>query len=293
MEAAADGRRAPALTVICGDIQAAKGKKLIIRLTGNAHVSDRAGNGLTDCVIQQLNGAESQQVCSDYFDTELADLGITSGTVKLVHDIAVGAFRVVTEFRSPTVLQSHQLKRLVSDTLGQWSDGIGEGCFDELEDRLNVCIDLASNRENDVRVEQIDDGYVVPRLHHELAKAAREGDLQTLIHLLGEGADTEVRVQGYTPLHLAVLGGHANVVLELIRRSADVRARDAKGADALMLTALSNRIVDADAARIAEALLGRGVDAKGPRDGYTPLFMAENRKKTKLVAVLRQAGAEL
>ena len=112
---------------------------------------------------------------------------------------------------------------------------------------------------------------------------------------------SRTRVQGYTPLHFAVLHEFAAVALELVRRGADVRARDPTGEDPLMLTALSNRISDTDAARVARALLARGADVHGthgkdaiPRVGqYTPLYVAENRNKEMLAVVLREFGAAL
>ncbi len=111
-------------------------------------------------------------------------------------------------------------------------------------------------------------------------------------------ADLEARLQGYTPLHLAVLYGQAEAAMELIGRGADVNARDPLDDDPLMLTAVSNEITDADAARIARALLERGVSVHGPKDPdakpkrgeHTPLYMANNRKKTKLAAVLKEFG---
>ena len=184
----------------------------------------------------------------------------------------------------------------MSDTLGQWSDGIGAGRFDGLEERLGVKIDLASIDREDLVVEQIDNGEVVRPPQTALSKAVRDGNLAKVIRLLDDGADIEARVQGYTPLHFAVLHGFAAVALELVRRGADVRARDPTGEDALMLTALSNRISDTDAARVA--LLARGADVLGPpgkdaipRAGqYTPLYIAENRNKEMLAVVLREFG---
>ena len=77
----------------------------------------------------------------------------------------------------------------------------------------------------------------------------------------------------------------------LIERGADIHHIGPLDEDALMATALSNSITDDDAAEIARLLLEKGVDPKGERGDYTPLFMAENREKAKLAAVLREFGA--
>src|SRR5262249_4920293 len=154
-------------------------------------------------------------------DSDLADLGITGGTVKLTYDPGQGRFRVSSEYTSPVKLKPAQLKRLVRQTVGQWSDGIGEGCFDELAERLRVEINLAPvDQDEDLRVEQVDDGEKPSRPTTGLAKAARDGDMAALRKHLDAGADLEARLQGYTPLHLAVLYGRAEAAIELIGRGA-------------------------------------------------------------------------
>jgi ankyrin repeat protein len=132
-----------------------------------------------------------------------------------------------------------------------------------------------------------------------LATAARMGDMTALRAHLDAGANTETRLQGYTPLHLALLYGRAEAALELIARGADIHACDPQGEDPLLLTAMSNSINDADAARVAKALLERGASVYGPQGAeanpehgeYTPLYLARSRKKTRLAAVLEEFGA--
>ncbi len=274
---------------------------MLVRITGRAEVT-RGDEGPVTArsIIRQLDGAESDDACANYLDMGLADLGIAGGTVKLTYDSGDGQFRVSSEYTTPAKLKPAQLKRLARDTVGQWSDGIGEGCFDELAERLGVEIYLSPlGQDKDLRVEQLDDGKKPSKPRTGLAKAAREGDMAALRKHLDAGADMEARLQGYTPLHLAVLYGQAEAALDLIGRGADVNARDPQGEDQLMLAALSNSITDADAARVARALLERGVSVYGPRGPeanpkhgeYTPLCMARNRKKTRLAAVLKELGA--
>ncbi len=268
---------------------------MLIRISGRASVMLDSGKPVTGAAkIKKLDGAKSAALCADFLDGDLADLGISGGAVALALDSATGGWRVVTEYAAPQKLKPALLKSLATATVGQWSDGIGEACFDELAGRLKVSIDLAPERDSDLRVESIDDGRQPSRSKTALAKAARDGDLPTLRALLDAGADPEIRLQGFTALNFAVLYGNADAALELIVRGADLRAQDPAGADSLMTAALTNALGDADAARIAGALLERGADPHSPRGkggGNTPLYMAKNRKKTALAKVLREYGA--
>jgi hypothetical protein len=80
--------------------------------------------------LQQLDGLYySEDVCSEYLDRELEEIGIRGGAVRLAFDRQEKQLRVVTEYRSPRRLNSSELKKLVEETVGQWSDGIGEEEF--------------------------------------------------------------------------------------------------------------------------------------------------------------------
>ena len=65
----------------------------------------------------------------------LAELELKGGQVKLVFDTKAKKLRVVSEFKSVRKLTAAELRELIDDTQGQWSDGIGEGCFDSVMDK--------------------------------------------------------------------------------------------------------------------------------------------------------------
>ena len=65
---------------------------------------------------------------------------------------------------------------------------------------------------------------------------ARYGRTDSMRFLLERGADVDAQdYEGYTPLMLAVLGGHIRAVRLLLTRKADTRLRDRKANTALDL----------------------------------------------------------
>ncbi len=265
---------------------------MLITITGNARVS--VYGTPKDEVRRQLNGAESAESCCRYLPNDFRDLGIVGGNIRLVLDETSQTFSAVTEYRVPERLDDSQLERLKKLTTGQWSDGLGAGCFEETGRRLGARIELLPFAQRDkVTVQQLDDGIVTQRPADSVYRAARDGDLEAVRRLLDSNCDIDLCSDGTSPLISAVLGGFRDVAIELIQRGANVTYFDAESeTDALMATALSNRITDEDAAEIASVLLSRGVNAKSTRGSHTPIGMARSRNKVKLERVLLEHGAE-
>jgi hypothetical protein len=170
---------------------------MLVRISGAAAVSRDDGRPLSAGDLRELDGATSEDTCVDYLDEEpLADLGLTGGAVKLVRGSGEAEFRVVTEYGSATKLKPAVLRQLAEATAGQWSDGIGEGCFDELAERLGVTISLA--RHGPPVIEQVDDGKKVSwpsKTQAALAKAAENGDLDAIAGSSTPGGP-DVRARG-------------------------------------------------------------------------------------------------
>src|SRR4051812_6417593 len=81
-------------------------------------------------VLSYLNGwVYREDTCDMYLDTTLAELGITGGMIRFAK-VNDGRLRVFTDYWSPQRMSDWDLQRLVDDTLGQWTDGIGENGFD-------------------------------------------------------------------------------------------------------------------------------------------------------------------
>ena len=93
-------------------------------------------------------------------------------------------------------------------------------------------------------------------------------------------------LEGITPLHLAAMEGHADVVDELLGRGADANARELqRGETALHFAALSGHKPGAEA--IVESLLRGGADAQAQNtDGRTPTDLALQRRNTVIAAAI-------
>src|SRR4051812_12884572 len=133
----------------------------IVTITGIATVTDDAtGKPLADpkrlAKIAKLR--ETEETIAEYFDPDLEDLRITGGDLRLVLDPSGSKVLVVSTFQAPRRLTKPQLRRLIEETTGQWSDGIGENCFGEAAKKYRVTIDLLQRGGKRPKAEQVDDG---------------------------------------------------------------------------------------------------------------------------------------
>ena len=154
-----------------------------------------------------------------------------------------------------------------------------------------------------------------------LHDAARDGDEDTVAHMIVEGADVEaVDHNALTPLVTAALTGHKRVVEVLIDNGADPRGRDGKGFTALHAAAYAGHLdivvllmahgvdindqqnkaritplhaaVEGDFRAISEVLLARNVvvDVEDG-SGWTPVMRATFKSYPEMVKLLRDHGA--
>ncbi len=136
---------------------------MLIRISGPVAVFDAASeDAISDPVrLRALDGlVYDADQCSNYFsgDVDLDAIGVTGGTLRLAFQPLTGGLRVVSGFTSPRKLKPKELKALVEETTGQWSDGIGEGIQDHWRVSHGVSIDFSPFDAGEPNVEQIDDG---------------------------------------------------------------------------------------------------------------------------------------
>jgi uncharacterized protein len=221
-----------------------------IAITGIANVTDDlSGQPLTDPKRMEKVAKlrETDDTISEYFDEELEELDIKGGDIRLALDPSGEGFLVVSTFKAPRPLTKDQLALLMADTIGQWSDGIGEGCFDVPASQHQVTIDLLQRDRKKVTVEQIDDGKPVREKKPpsasavkvaDLVDAADKGDLEKVRSLLAVGVDPNgFNKRKVNALFCAAAEGHVAVAEALLAAGADVNAYYKKDRKTLLMAA--------------------------------------------------------
>jgi len=241
--------------------------------------------------LRKLDGvAYDADVCSNYLHGKLEEIGLIGGSLRIAYDAEAGGLRVITEYHSPRALKPAELQALADDTLAQWSDGIGEGAFDQYAEETGIWINpfpIVSDR--DMRVEQVDDGVKVARKRQSpLLKAAESGDVEKLRKLLAKGEDINARSRhGLTSVQTALLSRQPDAALFLVEAGADLAVRDSDENSLLGLACMTG------AGAVARALIERGADVNSRDDrGATPLMWAANRKFPELAELLLDHGAD-
>ncbi len=248
--------------------------------------------------LRRLDGLPfSKDRCAKYLDRSLREIGLTGGVIRLAVEDGGKRLRVVTEYRAARRLQPAELDALVSETVGQWTDGIGEGEFLHRE-TLGMDVDFSPSLEGKVRAEQVDDGKRAkkPRVD-ELMKALHERNPRLAARLLAGGAEVNGKNgEGDTPLHVACHRGYFDLARRLLGRGADARAANKSGDTPLARLAMAEppRARAGLSVPLARELLEKGadVDARN-RQGQTPLMWAVNRANLPLVRFLIGAGADV
>lgn len=285
---------------------------VVVTITGVAGVTDDAtGKALADPKkvrkVAKLWHKKVDDLMADYLDADLEEIGITGGDLRLTHDPAGKRFHIVSTFKAPRLLTKKELGRLIEETTGQWSDGLGEGCFGDAANRIAVTIDLLQRKKP--TAVQVDDGKPVKakkppstsaKSVEDLVTAADSGDLNRVKQLLASGVPPDgPSKNGVTALYCAACEGRVEIINALLAAGADVNATMPKGYCKGM-TALTGATRSAQEAKdkrvpVVKRLLASGADPNimtGAPDNRTALSWAVCSHSTALVKMLLAAGAD-
>ena len=120
-------------------------------------------------------------------------------------------------------------------------------------------------------------------LHH----AALNGQKETAVILIGEGADVNAGDKIITPLHYAAQYGDKEIVELLVAKGANVNAKNKRG-----LTPLQDAAVFGQT-EIAELLITNGADVNAMDNvGKTPIDWAIEYDETEIADLLRKHGGK-
>ena len=118
----------------------------------------------------------------------------------------------------------------------------------------------------------------------------RIGDWQSVDYLLKSGVSPNVKdsEEGQTPLVLATIGGHLDIVETLLKFGARTDSTDNFGRTALSWAAIHGEYA------IAKLLLGANADLNHQnKEGLTPLMQAAKNSKIEMVQLLLERKPDL
>jgi ankyrin repeat protein len=122
-------------------------------------------------------------------------------------------------------------------------------------------------------------------------EAATFGRVERLRQLLDEepARANEPSPDGFSPLHLAIFGGHESIVRLLIERGADL---EAVSTSAIAQVRPLGTAANFRALELGRILLEGGADPNGPNpQGATPMETARANEDEAFMALLREFGA--
>ena len=112
-------------------------------------------------------------------------------------------------------------------------------------------------------------------MHSALRRAIEKGNLQAVIAALDHGAaieESDMHGDSGLPMRIACFKGHADIVLELIKRGADVQAPNSQGGGGPIRMAARGQHT-----HIIQLLLAHGAEL--PADVQMPLANSAERRK--------------
>ena len=163
------------------------------------------------------------------------------------------------------------------------ADMVAEEGYNELAVKLFVKEKQQLEKINEAEKEELSKKMI----YTELVKAIEEGNKEEVEKLLKKGANIEAKDEyGKSALMLASSEGHKEIVELLLEKNANVNARDEHGSSALSKASVNGY------KEIVELLIEKGADIKVKSvAGITPLGIAIKNNDCEMVRVLIRNGS--
>ena len=152
------------------------------------------------------------------------------------------------------------------------------------EEMKRVMAEIKAKEKQKAKVETPKQVSFDPQLTQELIEELNKGDwddidMPKIQDLIKRGADVEAKNDdGETPLHMVAYRNSIETAKLLIEMGADVDAKDDYGETPLHWASYNNRI------EIAKLLIDKGADVEAKRnDGWTPLDLAQSDEMEELL----------
>jgi hypothetical protein len=234
--------------------------------------------------------------CTDYLrDRKLEALELTGGHLRLSYDPDSNDVYVITEYQSGRELTQEELNLLKKETQSQWSDGIGEDGFSNLETELGLDVNLSHRLSlQDISIEQETVTLSQPRKKSPISLfvAIREKDISKLRAAIKAGAPVNETFDNCYALTTAVHSNFLEGAQALLLAGADPNCRSIVGSYRTVHYAATARITDDQAVRMAQMLLKHGTKLDMKEDRFKPLVLARESKKTKLAQFYKAQGGQ-
>lgn len=125
----------------------------------------------------------------------------------------------------------------------------------------------------------------------ELLASARTGDTETLVRLVKDNVDVEMKWKAETPIHLASQFGHVDYIKLLLDSGVHVDVKDHDGLRAVTVAVIANQL------KVVECLLAHGADVHAVDyvgdDHFQLLETAASHGYSDIVALLISRGADV
>lgn len=274
-----------------------------ISIAGNTVLTDSDDVQITEpAVLKRFSGiADNEEPSfSDYLldgveQQCLEDAEIHGGHLILSYRKSDNQLTVVTEYFASRRLTKGELEILRAYTVGQWSDGFGEGFAPpEIEDR-GWEIDLTPEGQS-IHARQTESKERRVPVRSPLVKPIEAGNTRKVADFIASGEDVNFRDNfGISLLHVAVKSRNIDIVKQLLDAGADVHARckdvslrENEGESVIHYAAMFG------GCEVLAELLERGASADSPDgDGFTPLMLAANRGHRDAVELLLNADCNV